>query len=82
MRFRPLRRHAPREQSDPAAEDRPSGARGAPPEDGVERLLAVEWAERLQVNAVMAERVAMYAGKRNEPITEAEFLEMLRRPDV
>lgn len=49
---------------------------------GVERLTAVEWARRHQMNAVMAERAAMYAGRRNEPLTEEEFLEMLRRTDV
>lgn len=45
-------------------------------------MTAVEWARRHQVNSVMAERAAMYAGKRDTPLTEGEFLELLRRNDV
>jgi hypothetical protein len=81
MRFRPLRRHAPEGDVVPAEEE----ARDAAPpagEEGVERMTAVEWARKHQVNSVMAERAAMYAGKRDAPLTEAEFLEMLRRDDV
>ncbi len=84
MRFRPMRRHAPQDTGgEPEGEPPGDGdAAPPPPADGEERLLVVEWAARHQVNSVMAERAAMYAGKRNEPITEAEFLEMLRRRDV
>jgi hypothetical protein len=88
VRFRPLRRHAPSNEEPPAPPegDAPDTgpAQGAPPAGPgqPERMLAVEWAHKHQVNAVMAERAAMYAGKRNEPVTEQEFLEMLRRNDV
>lgn len=85
MRFRPLRRHAPAERALPASAEPTPGAAAAtgparPPD--AERRTAVEWARRHQVNAVLAERAAMYAGKRHDPVTEEEFLEMIRRVDV
>ncbi len=89
MRFRPKRRHAPPEHGGAGSsgpDDGPEGVATEPPEDaaagGAERRTAVEWARKHQINSVMAERAAMYAGKRDEPVTEAEFLQMIRRRDV
>ncbi len=89
MRFRPLRRHAPpdaeKDGPDPRATPSPPPAKHDGEKDatdGPERMTAVEWARRHQLNSVLAERAAMYAGKRNELVTEEEFLEMIRRTDV
>ncbi|HEX9710788.1 MAG TPA: hypothetical protein VGB42_12590 [Candidatus Thermoplasmatota archaeon] len=85
MRLRWPRRHAPAPGAAPASAEAPPAtgpAAGPAPPPAAERLTAVEWARRHQVNAVMAERAAMYAGKWHEPVTEEEFLEMIRRADV
>jgi len=50
--------------------------------DGKERLTANEWAKRHQVNEVLAERAAMYAGKWHEPITEEEFLAFMGNKSI
>jgi hypothetical protein len=70
---------------------KPSGERPAPAQaaapappspDGKERLTANEWAKRLAVNEVAAERAAMRAGRWHDAFTEEEFIEMIRKADV
>lgn len=51
-------------------------------EDGKERLTANDWARRLQLNEVAAERAAMRAGKWHDLFTEEEFLELIKRAEV
>jgi hypothetical protein len=67
-----------KEPEPPAPLASPAPKAPAPPSDGIERLTANEWAMRHQVNEVQAERAAMYAGKWHTPLTEAEFMELLR----
>lgn len=52
------------------------------PTDGKERLTANDWARRLQLNEVAAERAAMRAGKWHDLFTQEEFLELIKRADV
>lgn len=86
MRFRRRKAEEPSKpaagsEKGPTAETTATAAAAAAP-PAVERMTAVEWARKHQMNAVMAERAAMYAGKRSEPLTEEEFLAMIRRTDV
>ena len=84
MRFRRAKGEPPKSVGERAPSAEPPEPAQTPAAQGptVERMTAIEWARKHQMNAVMAERAAMYAGKRNEPVTEEEFLEMLRRTDV
>ena len=53
-----------------------------PPAGGPEKLTANEWAKKLNLNEVAAERAAMRAGKWHATFTEEEFLDLIRASRV